>query len=294
MTSPDLSTDTDLVRSFDGTLIAAQIMGGGDGRPLLVVNPIGVGIAPWRGALMDISRERRIVSWDHRGLHGSGAPASERIDAGAHAEDAIAVLDNFDISDVDVVAWSSGTRIGLELAHRYPERAKALALICGGYGYPLGRAVRRLELGVTLPTLAGLAKHFSSFMEPPFRSLTARPEFAGLVRQSGFVAPTTDIHALVEVLKGLAECDLKTLLSTYEAVAGDAVPDLLQEVQAPTLVIAAEHDRFTPMKLMEETARGIPGARMEVYTGATHYLPIEFPARLSHELRTFFAEATIA
>ena len=41
---------------------------------------------------------------------------------------------------------------------------------------------------------------------------------------------------------------------------------------------------------MEETAAAIPGARLEVYERATHYLPIEYPARLSDDLGSFLAD----
>jgi hypothetical protein len=40
-----------------------------------------------------------------------------------------------------------------------------------------------------------------------------------------------------------------------------------------------------------EMAEHIPLSRLEVYERATHYLPMEFPARLSHDMRTFLEEA---
>lgn len=294
MNTPDLAHTPELVRSFDGTTIAARSMGAGGGSPLLVVNAIGVNLAPWRRTLIDVARERPILTWDHRGLHESGLPASDRIDAGSHAEDAVAVLDHFGAERVVVAAWSTGTRIALELAYRYPERVSALAMICGAHGTRFSNLIRHLELTAALPTVAGIAKHFASFIQPPFKKLTSRPELAGLVRQSGFVGPTTDIHALVEVLHDMAECDLRMLLTMYEAIAGDAAPEMLQEVQAPALLVAGEHDRFTPRSVMEQAATAIPGARLLVYDRATHYLPIEFPARLSDDLRRFFAELPAA
>ena len=288
MRAPDLDHEVEYVRSFDDTMLAARRMGGGEGIPLLVVNGVGATIALWRRVLIDSARERPIVAWDQRGLHDSGEPASERLDPGAQAEDALAVLDHFGIDRFVAVSWSNGARVALEIAHRYPERLAALTLVSGGYGHALGRVVRFLEVASILPTVAGVAKHFSSLIEGPLRGVASRPELAGLVRQSGMIAATADTTALVELLRGMARCDTRTLLATYEAIAGDPAPELLSGVHAPTLIVAGEKDPFTTRRMSEEMARLIPGARLEVYERATHYLPIEYPARLSDELRAFW------
>ena len=289
MATPDLDHEPDFVASFDGTLLAGRKMGSGEKAPLLVCNAVGANLASWRKVLVDVARERPIVSWDLRGLGESQAPISERIDPGAHAEDAIAVLDHYGLDKFVVASWSNGARIALELAHRYPESVAALSIVSGGYGHALGRLFR-LEIASVLPTIAGVAKHFASFLEGPFRSFTTRPEFAGLIRQSGLIGATADTGSMVDLLKGMASCDGRTFLAMYEAIAGDAAPDLLDDVSAPTLIVVGERDPFTPRAVSEQMAERIPGARLLVYERATHYLPIEFPAKLSDDLRAFWSE----
>ena len=290
MSVPNLDHEVTRVRSFDGTILAARRMGASEGTPLLVVNGVGATMALWRRALVDIARERPIVTWDQRGLHDSGEPASDRLDPGAQTEDALAVLDHFGIDRFVAVSWSNGARIAIEICHRYAERTAALTIVCGGFGHALGRLLRHLEVASVLPTLAGVAKHFASLIEGPLRGVTSRPELAGLVRQSGMIAATADTAALVDLLRGMARCDTRTLLATYEEVAGDVARELLGEIEAPTLIVAGERDPFTPRRVSEEMARAIPGARLEVYERATHYLPMEYPARLSDDLRAFWSE----
>ena len=278
----------EIVSSFDGTAIAMRRFGSGDRAPLLIANAVGANLAVWRHALQGLVKERTCVAWDLRGLLDSGEPRSERIDPGAHAEDAIAVLEAAGIQKVVVASWSNGSRVALEIAARHPERVTALALVCGGYGQSPSRLVTRGEMFSLLPTAAGVAKHFSSFFGAALRSVAGR-EITGLIRHSGLVAASTDVAALTDLLRGFAFCDPKALLATYEAVAGAHVPELLPTIQASTLVVAGERDHFTTRSMSEETARAIPGARLVVYEGATHFVPLEFPARLSEDLRRFFA-----
>ncbi|HEX2196319.1 MAG TPA: alpha/beta fold hydrolase, partial [Actinomycetota bacterium] len=94
MRGPHLDHEVELVRSFDGTMLAVRAMGVGDAPPLLVANGIGANLAVWRRALYDLAAERAVVTWDHRGLFESRPPASDRLDAAAHAEDAIAAADH--------------------------------------------------------------------------------------------------------------------------------------------------------------------------------------------------------
>lgn len=287
-----LDEETFTARSFDGTLLNAYRFGAGNDLPLLIVNGIGANLAAWRRVVIDI-KDRIVVTWDHRGLHGSEAPASERIDAGAHAEDAIAVLDRTGVTQVNVVSWSSGTPIALELATRYPDRVRSLAIVCGPYGHPLRRLLLNLEVGSLFPLLARLGKHFAGTLEMPFRAFVSRPEIAGIVRQSGFIGATADIDALVELLRGLADCDLRTLLATYDAVISESVRDLLPELTVPTVLFAGSRDAFTTPRLMEEMRDAIPGARLEIYEGASHYLPLEYPARLAQDLNDFLTETRL-
>lgn len=281
----------DLITSFDGTDIAARCEGDGDGTPLVIANAIGADLVVWRQALGAVPGDRPVVTWDLRGLGDSGPPASDRRDPGAHAQDGIAVLDHLGIERFALAAWSSGGRIAVQIAHEQPERVACLVLVCGGAGHALARALRHLEPTSLLPSVVGVAKHFSTYLGGAFRTVTSRPELAGLVRQSGMIGPTADVPALVEMLRSMAASDMREVLASYEAVAGDAAPELLATIQAPTLLVAGGRDQFTSLRVMQDMARAIPGAELEVYDDATHYLPIEFPDRLSHDLQRWLGES---
>jgi pimeloyl-ACP methyl ester carboxylesterase len=283
-----LEHEPTLARSFDGTMIAVRDMGAG-GTPLLIVTAVGAGLSVWHRSLQSIAGDRRVVSWDLRGLFQSGLPASGRLDAGAHALDAMAAVRSLGLRRFHVAAWSSGGRIALELAAEFPERVASLTLVNAGYGHSLGRLLK-LDLASLLPTAAGIAKRFAAPLQGAFRGLVSRPEIAGLVRQSGMTAATADTASLVELLKGMASCDTGALLATYQAVAGDPAPQLAARISAPTLLIAGEHDQIVPFDITEELLRHLEDARLEIYDDATHYLPIEHPRALAEDLKSFLAE----
>ena len=289
MTGLDYSSDD--VRSFDGTDIAARQFTGGTGTPVLLCNAVGANLTSWKLVLERLVDSRPALAWDYRGLLDSAPPASPRIDPGAHAEDAIAVLDHFGVEHAHVAAWSTGSRVGIEIAHRYPERIEALALVCGGYGFSLPGLAARGEWPALFVLAASAVKHFGTAVDGVLRAITSRPELGALIRHSGFVGATADTAALVDLVKGMASCDGKALLATYEAVVGDSALKLLREIHTPTLAIAGERDPFTPGAVYNEMRQRMPNLVIESYEGATHFLPLEQPARLAEDLDGFFAGA---
>lgn len=275
--------------SFDGTVLATHRLGDHALPPLLLVPAVGSNHAPWRRVIPRLLEEHDVITWDLRGLHGSGPPATDRQDARASAEDAVAVMDDAGIAVAPVIAWSTGGRIAIELARRYPERVSNLTLVCGMNGYPLSRLLSHLDLRVVLPTLAGVAKHFPSLFGKALSAVSSRPELAGIVRQSGLLAPTADIAAFVDLLKGSAECDPKMFLTAYEKIAGDPSPEALEGIDLPALLILGTKDRFTSKGLSEQIISALPEAVVHEYEGATHFLPLEFPARLAGDITAFLA-----
>ncbi|MDQ4065853.1 MAG: alpha/beta hydrolase [Actinomycetota bacterium] len=278
----------EILRSFDKTELAAVRLGTDEGLPLMVVNAIGADLTAWRRVLVDVVRERPVIAWDHRGLHASGPPISGRVDVEAHAEDAIGVLDHFDVQHCAIVAWSSGTRIALEIAGRYPEAVRCMFLVSGAHGSPW-TALLRMEFGAVLPRLAAGARFVAGPLGAAFRRLAERPELPGLVRQSGMVGATADTQAIVELVRAIAECDFALLLRAYGEVMSDVADDVLDEVRAPAAIVIGDRDPYTSRAAVEQLAQRLSDATVDVYEGATHYLPLEFPAKLSVDLRRFLA-----
>lgn len=291
MSAPGLEPEAEpeLIPSFDGSLLAGRRRGAGEATPLLVCNAVGDSLTIWRRALTDLVAARAVVSWDLRGLHSSGPPRTRRLDPAAQAEDGIAVADHFGLERFALAAWSNGARIALEIARLYPERVTAMVLVCGGAGQRFADALRHLELGVVLPPIMGVAKHFSGYLGGVYRAVVGRPELPGLVRQSGLMGPAADVGAAVDLVRGMAGCDPRTLLETFEAVAGDSALDALETVEAPTLAVAGGRDRIVPLRAIEAMVRAIPGAHLEIYDEAAHYLPLELPARLAQDMQAWFA-----
>jgi pimeloyl-ACP methyl ester carboxylesterase len=62
---------------------------------------------------------------------------------------------------------------------------------------------------------------------------------------------------------------------------------LLGRIRTPTLVVAGADDQVTPPAQVEELARGIAGARLEVLAQAGHQAPLEQSERFNTLVASF-------
>jgi pimeloyl-ACP methyl ester carboxylesterase len=91
------------------------------------------------GAHEDMSRQiislapsHLVIAPDSRG-HGRSSDANEPLSYSLMADDMVGLLDFLHIARVDVVGWSDGAIIGLDLAMRHPERIDKLVAISANF-----------------------------------------------------------------------------------------------------------------------------------------------------------------
>jgi proline iminopeptidase len=67
--------------------------------------------------------------------------------------------------------------------------------------------------------------------------------------------------------------------------------DRLQEVQAPSLILAGRHDPEAPLPCSEELWQGIPQASLIVFEKSGHFPFIEEASLFGHTVAAFLNEA---
>lgn len=196
----------------------------GEGEPLLIIWGIGGGIPPFVDRLAEsVAGRYRIIVFDNR---GSGRTDKPDIPYSIEmmAEDTTGLMDAIGIRRAHILGISTGSRIALALAARYPGRVQSLVLNVAAARSPdredkdAAGAFERLRAAMTQP----------GFME---KMLVYPPTIASFLRQ----------------FEALQEFDGRPLLG---------------RIRAPVLVVNATRDLSTPIRYAEELKAGIPGARL--------------------------------
>src|SRR5262249_24612854 len=104
----------------------------GAGRPVLILHG-GLGsLSRMRCQIMALASSYFVIAPDSRG-HGRSTDSSETLSYSLMADDMLKLLDHLQINQVDVVGWSDGAIIGLDLAMHHPVRVKKLVAISANF-----------------------------------------------------------------------------------------------------------------------------------------------------------------
>jgi pimeloyl-ACP methyl ester carboxylesterase len=208
------------------------------------------------------------------------------------AEAMIALLDDLDIETCAVKAISGGGPTGVALAANHPERIHRLALVA---------AITRTEDRVHEPAYQS-QKAFYGPLHGMFwgmLGLISRLSPSGMARQTMTIFSTHDTE---DVFRQLTPEDIQTICRFYQSHSSrmGAINDLthalgkelLQRVQAPTLVIHSQEDKSVPFSHAEWSLANIPKVEL-CESGVTGHFYWVGPdhRRVGQQLTTFLKAA---
>ena len=221
-----------------------------DPVPILLLHGAYMTTADFGPLLLGLAARRQVVVCDLHG-HGRTSHADRPITYEGMADDAAALLDHLGIARADVVGFSMGGGVAVQLAVRHPHLVRALVPISAGYRSD-GMQPELLEM---IPTITP-----EMFAGTPFEDTYRR------------IAPDPDAFpTLVTKLKTLDETPFAW---PGEDITGIAVPSLLivGDADAVRLEHAVEMFRLLGGGAMGDMA-GLSRARFAVLPGTTHFMP---------------------
>jgi pimeloyl-ACP methyl ester carboxylesterase len=247
----------------------------GEGEPIVLLNGVAMSVAGWQPIAAQLARHYRVIRCDFRGqLMTPGEPPA---DVAEHAADVIALLDHLEVEAAHLVGTSYGGVIGTLVAARWPERVRSLVSIASADGFDDVMAVEVARwreaclLSLRGPDRGLLSDTFESAVYSPAWVESHRAERAERRRQ---VAALPDSW-----YEGLA-----ALLDHAPSIS---IRDALDDVRCPTLIVAAELDRFVPLDRTRSLARRVEGARFVFMEGAGHAVVVEQPDKVVEICRQF-------
>ena len=260
-----------------------------DAPTLFLVNGLGGNLITWRHQIARLGPYYRIITWDYRGLYASALTPAQKsagvaLDVPRHAQDAIAILDHFEVERAVFVGWSMGVQLNFELAQIVADRIIGMIQIAGSYGRSLattwfGKPGERL----IMPAM-GVFKHIVANGGRIIDKAIASGLLLGAARRLGVVAPSIDMAVTRELVAAYVKLDFDVYNKILATLGDHDAEAALPTLDVPVLVLAGDRDPMTPAWLSRRMADEIPDAELVIVPGGSHYVPIEFPARVNEAL----------
>jgi pimeloyl-ACP methyl ester carboxylesterase len=225
----------------------------GAGDPVLLIHG-GLGHADiWGAQVADLMRDHMVIVADSRG-HGRSTRNAEPFGYALMASDYLALLDVLGVQKVDLVGWSDGGIIGLEIAMRHPERLGRL------FAHAANITVDGVDPAVADNATFGL---YIERMGADYARLSPTPgEYEAFLAQIGQMWASQPNWPDAEVAK----------------------------ITVPTAVVLGEHDEAITRAHTEHMAKVIPGAELIILPQVSHFAMLQAPEEYTAAVRAFLAK----
>lgn len=244
--------------------IAYQVTG--DDNPIDLVLAPGTTshlAAPWQygntAMIQRLSSFARLIRFDKRGT-GMSDRVTDAATLEERADDIRAVMDATGSKQAVVLGASEGGSMACVFAAMHPDRTRALivwgcqARMIRAAGYPWGVTPEEYEV-----RLAALERDW------PSREYV-RTWGAGL-------GPEAPEELVDETLERFAMSASPAASVALERMNGALdIRDILPSIRVPALVMARENDPMLDRDAVRDLAGRIPGARLQLFPGKTHYM----------------------
>ncbi len=183
-----------------------------------------------------------------------------------------ALLDELDVAQADVLGYSFGGLLALELAHRAPGRVRRLILCATAQGVPVVPPSPVPALMLMTPARYYNPRLFR-LMIPRIAGGRTRRDPSQLEQQAG--------ARLARPPQLLGYC-----YQLYAASGWTSVP-WLWRVKQPTLIIAGDDDPIIPLVNPRLMARVMPAAQLRVVRGGGHLFLLDEPESVIDDIHAF-------
>ncbi len=222
-----------------------------EGRePVLLIHG-GLGHADlWAAQVADLMKDHLVIVADSRG-HGRSSRNADPYGYDLMASDYLALLDSLGIAKVDLVGWSDGGIIGLDIAMTHPERLDRL------FAHAANITVDGVNPAVGTDAVFGA---YITRMGVDYAKMSPTPD---------------DFEAFV------------AQISEMWATQPNWTDAQVEAITVPVAVVVGEHDEAILPEHTAKIAGLILGAELVILPGVSHFAMLQAPGEYTAAVRTF-------
>ncbi|MDE8646702.1 alpha/beta hydrolase [Rhodococcus qingshengii] len=227
--------------------------------PVVFFVHLAANLDNWDPRIIDpIAKERRVITFDNRGVGASTGKVPDTIEA--MADDAVTFITALGLGTVDIFSFSLGGMIAQALVLEHPELVRRLVLTGTGPagGKDIDKVVRTTYYDILRATLTRSDPKEFLFFNRNTAGKRAATAFVERLKER-----TDDRDAPVSV---------KAFQTQLTAIKkwGRSTPENLSAITAPTLIANGDNDRMVPSTLSEDLHRRIPASELIIYPDSGH------------------------
>ncbi|MHA1460780.1 MAG: alpha/beta fold hydrolase [Promethearchaeota archaeon] len=257
----------------------------GTGFPVIFIHGYGAKKEIWRTQVVDIGKKFKAITFDLRGTGESDRP-NFPYTMNMLAEDVKGLMDFIGVEKVHLIGRSFGGMIAQNFVLKYPEKVEKLILIATNFG-------RTDTDWVEIPK-KGRLEEVETIKHDPQKAFKQKSRWVFHVkfRKEMEANPTKRFFNIFSMEDLIKESTInpsrpQDIINQAEAMKTHYTLERLHEIENKTLLIAASHDRQTPVSVMSEMCKKIPNSELRVINDAGHFMTLSRASEVNEIILNF-------
>ncbi|MFN3148570.1 alpha/beta fold hydrolase [Bremerella sp.] len=261
----------------------------GSGEPMLMVHGNPTWSFYWRNIVTQFRDSHRMVAVDHIGCGLSDKPQQYNYRLQQHIDNLVALIDELDLQNINLLVHDWGGAIGLGAALARPDRFARLVLF-NTAAFPPPYCPLRIR-ACRIPMLGPwMVRTFNAFARPALTMATEKPERFTPDVCAGYIAPYDSYANRIATARFVQDIPMAKSHPTY-AVLEQMEQQLPTLSHLPIQLIWGGKDWCFRLECLERFQTIWPAARATVFKDAGHYVVEDASERIEPILRDFLTQS---
>ena len=226
----------------------------GNGKTLLFIHGLSDNLLYWELLASNLNDDYQVLRVDLRG-HGETELGNEEITLDTYVNDLNNLLDELNISKVNLIGFSLGGAVALDFAIKYPKKVDSLVLMSCFY-----KADKNLR-----NTLC----QFKNALDVGFE------EFYDIILPMVLCPDVIDDNKNeLELLKeiGAQNANTEAYINAVDVCLNLNIEKHLSKINIPTLILASRYDDIAPLDMQKNLHAQIKNSKLIVFDNVKHNL----------------------
>lgn len=242
----------------------------GNGKPLVFIHGLSDNLLYWEFLSSNLMHDYQVLRVDLRG-HGESELGSDEITIDTYVDDLNNLLDELNISNVNLIGFSLGGAVALDFAIKYPQKVDSMVLMSTFYKADdnLRNTLHEFKTALNV----GFGEFFDTILP-----MILCPDV--------IEANEKELESLKEMTSQNA--NVEAYIKAVDVCLNFNAEEYLSEISIPTLIVAGKYDEISTLEMQKDLNSKIENSKLIVLDNVKHNLLIgENNERILDALKEF-------
>ena len=226
----------------------------GNGKTLVFIHGLSDNLLYWEFLANNLKHDHHILRVDLRG-HGESELGNEEITIDTYVNDLNNLLEELEISEVNLIGFSLGGAVALDFAIKYPQKVDSIVLMSSFYKVDEGLKSTLNQLKNSLNV--GFEEFYDNILP-----MVLCPDVID------------DNNEELELLKDIASqnANIEAYIKAVDVCLNFNVEKEVSQINVPTLILAGKYDDISTLDMQKELHNKLENSKLIVFDNAKHNL----------------------